>query len=336
MNKQFFYKSVFAPYFNSFLEMKKKMGFGLPKFQWILLEFDNFFVEIGAKDLYITRELISAWSNTRINDSGRTLYDKYSVLRQLCFYLCHLGHECYIPRMPKRKWPEFIPYVFTHEQMEKIFNESDKLIMPNTNMNCILFAIPALLRLLYSTGLRIGEALSIKNEDIDFGRQRILLKKTKNQMQRLVPLHPSLLKVLSQYKEARDKIPIKEISAAKSFFFVSTIGNHLHQSSVYNWFKTILKKCGIPHLGQNHGPRVHDIRHTMTVHYLIKLVGDGVDTYCALPILSVFLGHKTLVGTERYVRLTQEMYPEIIKMEQSITSFIFPNNPKIEIDYGKD
>lgn len=312
------------------------MGFGLTKFQWILLEFDRFFVETGAEDLYITREQITEWNNTRINDNKRTLYDKYSILRQLCFYLCHLGHECYIPRMPKRKWPEFIPYVFTHEQMEKMFKESDKLIMPNTNMNCVLFSIPALLRLLYSTGLRIGEALSIKNEDVDFERQRIILKKTKNQMQRLVPLHPSLLKVLRQYKEARDKIPIKEISAPKRFFFVSTIGNPLHHTSIYNWFKKILKECSIPHLGNKHGPRIHDIRHTCAVHSLIKLVGDGVDIYCALPILSVFLGHKTIAGTESYVRLTQEMYPEIIKMEQSITSFIFPNNPKIEIDYGND
>lgn len=336
MSKQFIYKSVFAPYFNSFLEMKKTMGFGLTKFHWILLEFDKFFIETGAEDLYITREQITEWSNTRINDSKRTLYDKYSVLRQLCFYLCHLGHECYIPQMPKHQWPEFIPYVFTHEQMGKVFKASDKLILSNNNLNCGLFAIPALLRLLYSSGLRIGEALSIKNEDVDFVRQLIVLKKTKNQMQRLVPLHPSLFEVLIQYKEARDKMPMQGLSAPKGFFFISTIGKPLNRKSVYPWFRKIIEECSIPHIGNNQGPRIHDIRHTCAVHSLIKLVGDGLDIYCALPILSVFLGHKTIIGTERYVRLTQEMYPEIIKMEQSITSFIFPKNPKIEIDYGND
>jgi len=336
MSEQFINKSIFAPYFNSFLEMKKTMGFGLPKFQWIFLELDKFFIETGATDVYITREQITAWSKTRIYDKKRTLYDKYSILRQLCLYLCHLGHECYIPRMPKQQWPDFIPYVFTHEQMESIFKVSDRLTMPNNNMSSILFAMPSLLRFLYSTGVRIGEALSIKNEDIDFGRQRIVLKKTKNQMQRLVPIHPSLLEVLRQYKEFRDKIPIQGISASKGFFFVSTIGKPLHKSSVYSWFKKILKECGIPHLGNYQGPRIHDIRHTCAVHSLIKQVGEAVDIYCALPILSVFLGHKSIKGTEKYVRLTQEMYPEVIKMEQPITSFVFPNNPKIEIDYGND
>lgn len=336
MSNQFIYKSIFAPYFNSFLEMKKTMGFGLPKFQWIFLEFDNFFIETSPCDPYITREQITAWSNTRINDQKRTLYDKYSVLRQFCFYLCHLGNECYIPRMPKRQWPEFIPYIFTHEQIENIFKESDKLIMPNSNMNCVLFAIPALLRLLYSTGLRISEALSIKNEDVDFGHQRIILKKTKNQMQRLVPLNPSLLDALRQFKKFRDKMPVKGISAPAGFLFVSTIGKPLHHTSIYNWFRKILKECNIPHLGNKHGPRIHDIRHTCAVHSLIKQVGDGVDIYCVLPILSVFLGHKTIKGTESYVRLTQEMYPEIIKMEQSITSSIFPNYSKIKINYDND
>jgi len=332
MNEQFIYKSIFAPYFYSFLEMKKTMGFGLSKFQWLFLELDRFFSETGATDVFITREQIKAWSETRINDKKRTLYDKYSILRQFCLYLCHLGQECNIPRLPKHQWPEYIPYIFTHEQIETIFKVSDRLTMQCQNMNCILFAIPALFRFLYSTGVRINEALSIRNEDVDFERQRIVLKKTKNQMQRLIPLNPSLLEVLRQYKVYRDKIPIQAISAPKRFFFVSTIGKPLHHGSVYNWFRKVLKECGIPYLGIGHGPRIHDIRHTSAVHSLIKQVGEGVDIYCALPILSVFLGHKTLKGTETYVRLTQEMYPEIIKMEQTITSFIFPNNIKIEID----
>ncbi len=315
--------------------MKKTMGFGLPKFQYVFLEFDRFFIETGAMAAYITREQIAAWSKTRINDKNRTLYDKYSIMRQLCHYLCHLGYECYIPRLPKQRY-DYIPCVFTHGQMKNIFEVSDKLTLSTKSMVSILFAIPALLRFLYSTGVRISEAMSIKNEDVDFGRQRIVLKKTKNQMQRLVPIHPSLLEVLQQYKEYRDKMPIQGVSAPNSFLFVSTIGKPLNQSSVYSWFKRVLKECGIPHLGKKQGPHVHSIRHTAAVHSLIKQVGDGVDIYCALPILSVFLGHKTISGTEKYVRLTQEMYPEVIKMERSITSFVFPNNPKIEIDYGND
>lgn len=143
MSSRFVYRSVFAQYFKSFLEMKEKMGFGLVKFQTILMEFDRFFLATGATDIHITREQITAWGETRINDKSRTLYDKYSIMRQICRYLCHLGYECYIPRLPKQNWPPFIPYIFTHAEMEDIFAASNRLTLQNRNMASILIAVPA-------------------------------------------------------------------------------------------------------------------------------------------------------------------------------------------------
>ena len=332
--EQFEYKSVFAPYFDSFLNMKDAMGYGLNKFRWIFLELDRFFLETGVADAYITSEQISAWRITRVNDKVRTLYDKYSVLSQFCRYMCHLGHECYIPRLPKQKDLDFIPYVFTHEQMETIFRKCDRLAMQSANMNSALFAIPILIRFLYSTGVRIGEALSIKNMDVDYSRHRIIIKKTKNKMQRMVPVNSSLEEVMKQYETYRNRMPIKGLADKESFFFVSLIGKPLTNGTVYNWFKKVLRQCEIPHIGKNQGPRVHDLRHTCAVHSLDKIVKDDVDIYCALPILSTFLGHKTIKGTEKYVRLVQEIFPEIIEMENPVTSFVFPNKPEIDIDYG--
>jgi integrase len=337
MCEQFIYKSVFAPYFIAFLEMKCTMGYDLTKYKWIFLEFDRFFVEACTTDAYITSKQISAWHATRVNDKSKTLYDKYSLLRQFCKYLCHLGKDSYIPRLPKNAPSNFVPYIFSHQQIESIFNACDQLTMQNRNMNCTLFALPALFRFLYSTGVRIGEALSIRNEDVDFERQRIILGKTKNRKQRLIPINASLFVVLKQYEAYRNKMPVQKVSASDSFFFVSSTGKHMSKCTVLVWFKKILKECGIPYLGNHHGPRVHDIRHTCAVHSLMKMVGNGIDIYCALPILSIFLGHKSLKGTERYVRLTQEMYPEILKMEQSISSFVFPKtNLQIKIDDGNN
>lgn len=336
MSRRIIYKSVFAPYFNSFLEMKEHMGFGRTKFQDVFLEFDRFFLATGATEIHITRDQIMAWSETRINDKARTLYDKHSIMRQFCRYLCHLGYECHIHRLPRRNWPPFISFVFSHEQMKHIFEASEGLTLPYRCMTSALISVPALIRLLYSTGMRIGEALCLKNEDVDLVRQRILLKQTKNQIERLVPINTSLLGVLNQYKTYRDRIPIKGVTAPTASFFVSTIGKPLSQCAVRHWFREILEQSGIPRRGDGQGPRIHDIRHTTAVHSLMKMVKDGVDMYCAMPILSVFLGHKSLKGTETYVRLTREMYPDIIGMEHPVTSFVFPSNPYIEIDYGND
>ena len=334
MSEQFEYRSVFALYFDSFLKMKDTMGYGLNKFRGIFLELDRFFIETGVTDAYITSKQIAAWSKTRVNDKARTLYDKYSVLSQFCRYMCHLGHECYIPRLPKQKDLDFIPYVFTHQQMDMIFRECDRMTLFNRNMNNALFAIPALIRFLYSTGVRIGEALSIRNRDVDYALRRIIIRKTKNQMQRMVPVNSSLENVLKQYEVYRNRMPVEGLTDKESFFFVSAIGKPFTKSTAYSWFKKVLRQCGIPHIGKQQGPRVHDIRHTSAVHSFEKMVKGGVDIYCALPILSTFLGHKTIKGTEKYVRMVQEIYPDIIEMENPVTSFVFPNKPEIDIDYG--
>jgi integrase len=336
MSRQVVYKSVFAPYFNSFLQMKEQMGFTRTGFQHMFKELDRFFLATGAAEPYITREQIIAWSGTRVNDKARTLYDKHSILRQFCQYMCHLGYECYIHRLPRQNWPPFIPYIFSHEQMDCIFQASDKLTLPNRCLTSVLIAVPSLIRLLYSTGIRIGEALSLKNEDVNFTQKRILLKQTKNQVERLLPICPSLFEVLSQYKAYRDRMPVKGISKPAAFFFVSTVGSPVGISSVHRWFREVLAECGIPRRSDGQGPRIHDLRHTAAVHSLVKMVRDGMDMYCAMPILSVFLGHKSLKGTETYVRLTSEMYPEILRMESAITSFVFPSNPYIQIDHGND
>jgi len=334
MSKQIEYKSVFASYFNSFLQMKQQMGFGLLKFQDVFKELDRFFLATGATEPYITREQITAWNETRINDKARTLYDKHSILRQFCHYMCHLGYECYIHRLPRQNWPPFIPYIFSHEQIENIFQASNKLTLPHSCMTSVLIAVPCLIRLLYSTGMRIGEALSLKNEDVDLLQKTIVLKRTKNQQERLLPICPTLFEVFMQYKACRDRMPVKGVSASTAFFFVSTIGKPLGKCSVQRWFREILVQCNIPRRGDGQGPRIHDIRHTTAVHSLIKMVKDGMDIYCAMPILSVFLGHKSLKGTETYVRLTSEMYPEILGMVDPISSFVFPS--KLHVDYGNN
>lgn len=315
--------------------MKGTLGFGVHPIKCFFRELDRFFIEEGITDVYLTKEHVMKWHSTRINDCKNTLYKKYSTLRQFCKYLNYLGRSCYIPKLPKNIKSDFIPFIFTHEQMQHIFETSDKLVITKRHSkSCVIFAIPVLLRFLYSTGVRVNEALSIRNEDVDFAHCRIVINKTKNQRQRLIPINPSLLEVLKQYEEYRNEMPVQGVSAPDRFFFVSPTGKSFITDYVLRWFRVILQDCNILN---SHAIRIHDIRHTCAVHSLVKMVNVGVDIYCALPILSVFLGHKTVKGTENYVRLTREMYPAIVEMEQSITSHIYPKiNPEIKTQYDNN
>ena len=311
--------------------MKSKMNFNRKKYRYFLLELDHFFFTTNAKNVYITKDQINQWHSTQLNIKRITLSSKYYILRQFCQYLCHIGQECYIPRPLDYVRPDFVPYIFTHEQIKYVFDECDKLVVSDRRSTCTLFALPALFRFLYSTGVRISEALSIKNEDVDMESQRIILKKTKNKEHRLIPINSSLLVVLKQYKEYRDQMPLLNLPAPENFFFVSMRGTPLSAGTVLIWFKKILKNADIP----STGVRVHDLRHTAAVHSLMNMVNKNIDIHCALPILSVFLGHRKLESTEKYVRLTQEVYPEIIKMEQCVCSYVFPK-VKFKIQFDDD
>ena len=321
------FSSIFAPYMHKFIDAKEAMGFSGQYFERMLKEFDLFFIKEHVTTPFITHSLIAKWRETQVNAGDKTIYSKYSVISQFSKYMNRLGFPCYVPRLPKYKRDTYIPYVFTHEQIQSIFAACDLLtVYDRGNMDSRLFAMPGMLRILYSTGMRVSEATSLLNRDIDLDRRLIVIRKTKNQQQRLIPVNPSLYQVLHQYLDARNKLPLQNTNDKDASFFISPSGLALKQSHIYAWFKKVLKKCGIPHIA-GHGPRVHDLRHTYAVHSLMKQVKAGADIYCVLPVLSVSLGHRKVSGTEGYVRLTQEMFPDIIRQEQSVSQFLFPSLP---------
>lgn len=327
------FKSVFTLYFKSFVKMKAAMGFNTSKIEYIFKELDEIYSAIPLQEPILTKELVKVWRESRLNDSERTLYDKWSIINQFSRYICHCGFVCYVPPMPRQKGRVFIPRIFTREEMRCFFASADSLRSQSIQPNLCLFSMPTLFRVLYATGMRIGEALSLNNEDINFEKGVILIKKTKNQRQRIIPITSSLEVVLRQYLRYRDKMPIKSVNQKEIPLFISHTGNRISKNTAYTWFRKILKLCNIPFIGGNHGPRLHDLRHTFAVHTLMKQVKSGKDMYCLLPILSVFMGHKTLFGTESYVRLTSEMFPELNVQIGAISSYIFPSLEKMIREY---
>jgi len=134
----------------------------------------------------------------------------------------------------------------------------------------------------------------------------------------------SLEEGLKQYLHYRNRMPIPRIKDTNGYFFVSANGTNCLQGSIYNWFRRALAISGIPHTGDHQGPRVHDLRHTFAVHALVQMAKSGLDLYYSLPLISTFLGHKSLGATDHYVRLTAEMYPDLLKDEKGICAYVFP------------
>ncbi len=323
MNKLFEYTSVFAPYIESYIHEKELQGYKATQLKWILLEFDKFFKQASKKELFISSEDIKNWAATRTCDKPNTLYQKYCAIAKFCRYMCLLGHECYIPQRPKKRYSNYTPTIFTHAQMRAIFNGCDKMVMKEHHANSIMIVVPTLLRVLYSTGIRISEALSVLNKDVDFDRKVIVLNKTKNHCQRIAPINESLEQVLRQYIYYRNKIPVYGIAHPASSLFVSTTGKSCTRRAVLKYFHRIIEECGIPRRCDQRGPMVHEIRHTAAVHSMVKLTQNGMDIYASLPLLATFMGHKKVRDTENYVRLTQEMYPDLLKMSAEVINQVY-------------
>ena len=324
MNK-FNYGSIYAPYFKQFVVLKKGLGYVSLRTEWVFLEFDKFFIDNNITTLGITNQQVEQWRTTRINDAPSTIYTKYSILSQFCKYMCQVGYDCYIPRMPVNlSKNSFTPHIFSNREMADIFNACDNMRLYDKHMSTILFFVPIIIRLLYATGLRISEAIALKNNDVDFNKRCLYVRKSKNGNERIAPLSDSLIYVLKQYLHYRDRMPIPRINDTNGYFFVSPEGTNCRQGSVYNWFRKVLALSGIPHIGDHQGPRVHDLRHTFAVHSLVQMAKSGQDLYYSLPLLSICLGHKSLDATDQYVRLTSEMYPELLKDEKGICAYVFP------------
>lgn len=326
MNNQFNFKSSLASFLREFIGIKQALGINVSHMVATLRDIDNFYVKNKIEESSVTREIFTTWRKTRINDCKCTIYDKISIWCQLTKFISSHGVVCFIPRMPPPPKIDFSPYIYTKEQLALIMQKSQELRMFSKNMDCTIFAMPALVRLLRSTGLRIHEALSIRNEDVHIEEGYILISKTKNGSERIVPLCESMKIVLRQYIFYRNRIPVCDIAEPTSFLFVKANGAPCRTISVYNWFKKILKECGIPHIGNRKGPRLHDLRHGMATDVLVQMAHNGIDLYAAMPILSACLGHKSLAATEHYVRLTTEMYPELLMDTSRINSFIYPTH----------
>jgi integrase len=69
---------------------------------------------------------------------------------------------------------------------------------------------------------------------------------------------------------------------------------------------------------------MHDLRHTFCVNALLKLSEAGMDLYYSMPVLSTYVGHKSVEATNRYVRLTSELYPQLLTKVNTAYQYIFP------------
>lgn len=318
----YIYRSPMRESFYAFLDYKTSVKQKTFHYAFLFKQFDTFLMRRKYERTYIDKEIYNEWLEERIAKvSPTTIYTENSNMHVFLVYITRMGNDCYIP--PQRKRPErtYVPHVISHEELNALFVAIDGLRLKNRCTRNDLHAIPALIRMLYSTGIRLGEALNLRNKDVDMKCRVIKLCKTKNWRERIAPINDSLAVVLEEYLYYRNRIPAEGIGQPDGYFFCGAKGQKVPSNVVGFWFRTAVQDAGIPYYGRSEGgPNIHCLRHTACVHALLKMVKSGLDPYCCLPTLSTFMGHSDVTHTEYYLHLTEELYPEIIQLERKISS----------------
>ncbi|HDG98283.1 MAG TPA: integrase [Desulfobacterales bacterium] len=307
-NRAFRYSSALADVIQGFVLEKQALGYKYEKTAFNLKRFDDFCISVGHNSVCLPKKLVLQWTEKKPFESESNHNGRVMLMRMLAKYLVRLGHDAYIypDRTGSAIHENYHPYLFSEIELALFFTQVDQCppSMSSPNRHIIL---PLLFRILYCCGLRISEAVQLRDRDVNTAEGTLTILDAKFGKDRLVPMSSSLCSKCQTYREVMHRI-----SKPDYFFFPSPHGGHYKESTIYQYFRKFLWQAGISHGGRGKGPRLHDFRHTFAVNCLKRWVRAGVDLSAALPYLSIYLGHTGLENTQHYLRLTAELYPEIV------------------------
>ena len=302
------YTSILADAIQGFVREREALGYHRRKEAACLKRFDRLCTEIGHHEVRLSRGLAMRWAEKKAYESDDAQGRRISLVRMLARYMVRSGHDAYIypDHLGVRRSDTYQPYLFSEAELARFFTRVDRCLPLRSSPHRHLI-FPLLYRMLYGCGLRVSEALHLTVGDFNAEEGILIIRNAKFHKDRMVPMSPSLTKRCRIYMEA-----MHPFGRPEHPFFPSPHGGGYPERTIYAYFRRFIWEAGISHGGRGKGPRVHDLRHTFAVHCLKRWVRNTVDLTVALPYLSAYLGHAGLKGTQHYLRLTAELYPNIV------------------------
>ena len=223
------------------------------------------------------------------HDNNSSIDRKLSSLRGFYKYLANEGivssNVFSLVNGPKKS--KKLPRYFEYNELEEMF------LIPDVN-NSLGQRDLLLLEMLYATGCRVGELVSIKVSDIDFSSRTILIV-GKGNKERFLNYGEYCEEILNKY------LSDGYISLNKSdsdYLFLNNNGGVLTERGVRFILDKIIKQTGI---NKNISP--HMIRHSFATH----LLNEG----CDLMTVQKLLGHESIKATQIYTHVTTDRLKEV-------------------------
>ena len=288
-----------------FLRFKRAMGIAYRRGEFVLNSFIRFVAKRWGDDGEVElQDAISRWCARVAGRKAVTLANEFGVVRQLCLFRRRHDPTSYVPEhaLAPVKESSFLPYIFSHDDVRQI------LVLASSHHGRFIWAamLHTLILLLYCTGLRLGEAVRLRMTDVDLDRGILTIQHSKGRS-RLVPIRPDLVAELRHYAAERQKLLDTRRRSDPEAFFLRLDASPLNIWSASEAIRRMLRRLGLkPPVGRV-GARPYEFRHAFAVHRLTVWAEEGVDIHAKLPLLSAYLGHQNIIGTEMYLKATPQL-----------------------------
>lgn len=257
----------------------------------------------------ITTVMVHRFLYGKSNTVTSGWFVKHSALLGLYQYAISRNYVTIIPlpkTLPKR--PQGLtPYIYSSQELKLIFNSA--LSYQKNKSHIDPYMVHVSLKLIYTLGLRVHEALSVTLGDIDMDNLVITIRQSKFYKSRLVPFNQQVKNLLKKFLQWRKDQEQPQLADAT--LFMDQHSKPFNASSLRGIFQKIRANAGIRRTDDAYfQPRLHDLRHTFAVIRLVTWYRESKDVQQLLPILSVYMGHTHLAHTSVYLTMTDDLLRE--------------------------
>lgn len=284
---------------DDYISVRRSLGFKLEDYRWMLYDFVGYLEAAGAST--VTAELAVAWAQR----PGERAHPSY-LGKRLCVargFARHLAafDPTEVPSADLLPWQQCraMPYVYSDGDIAALMAAARSL-QPQLRAA----SYETLIGLLRVSGARVGELIGLDTDDVDLNDGVLVIRYSKFNKSRELPLHPSTTTALKAYAAVRDRLCPNPKAPS---FFVSTLGKRLVYVTVQHTFSHIARAAGLRARSKRCRPRLHDARHTFACATLLGWYRAGVDVQAHLPLLSTYLGHARPENTYWYLSAIPEL-----------------------------
>jgi len=282
----------------TYLAIRRAVGFTLSNAEYLLRSFAHFATD--RNQTHIRTATAIDWAS-----QAKSVAQRHTRYQTICHFAQHLRVEDSRHELPPANHFGYrksrrVPHIYSRAEIDGLVLAATRLpssdeLLPRT--------YAALISLLAATGLRISEALHLLVSDIT--PDGLLIRKTKFQKTRLVPLHDTAVAGLGRYLACR-----QGAHRSGDHVFISDEGEPLLYWKVHSVFRTLVKSAGLKPAG-GRWRRIHELRHTFAVRALESSPTGRQRIGQHMLALATYLGHVNINATYWYLETTPELLRDI-------------------------